>query len=68
MVSDVVETVATVGSGFMVSWCIAYWILPLWGYDVPLGTATEITLVYTVAALIRVYAVRRFFRKMVRNE
>ena len=56
-----VETIVSVGSGFIIAWTLTYYILPLWGFHPTVKDAGLITLVYTGASLIRTFVVRRVF-------
>ena len=55
------ETLTSVGTGFIISWTLTYYVLPLWGFLPTVGEAGAITLVYTGASLIRTFIVRRIF-------
>jgi hypothetical protein len=49
--------------GFIVSYILSYTILPLYGVEQSHSVSLQITLIYTVASIIRGYAVRRYFNK-----
>ena len=48
--------------GWLVSMAITLWIVvPLWKLDWSMADSFWVTMIYTVAAIIRGYIVRRFF-------
>ena len=55
------EAVTSTAVGFAVSWGLTLMVLPLFGYAVTLGHSVGITAVYTIASVIRSYAIRRVF-------
>ncbi len=55
------EAIANLGVGIAVSWVITFWVLPWWGLEPSVGQAVEITLLYTLASVVRSYALRRVF-------
>ncbi len=61
---SLVETVASVAIGFLVSLCLTALVLPMYGLDVSLGQNLQITLIFTLASIARGYGVRRFFNWM----
>jgi multisubunit Na+/H+ antiporter MnhF subunit len=56
-----IESLTDTLVGLLVSVCVTYFILPLWGLNPSLMEATEITLVYVVLSFVRKYIIRRFF-------
>jgi hypothetical protein len=60
-----IETSVDMSIGFMVSWGVLLWIVPVgWPeYDPPAGAAFGITVVFTVTSWIRRYLTRRFFAR-----
>jgi len=58
---SIIETAADVGIGFCGAMLLTHFVLPIWGYEPTLRADFEITMTYTVWALVRKYAVRRFF-------
>ena len=56
-----VEAVTGTLIGFAVSLALTFTVLPLFGYAVTSSHAWGITAIYTVASVIRGYAVRRLF-------
>lgn len=56
-----IETLASTSAGFIISLMLAYYILPIWGFEPAVKEALEITIVFTLASLIRGYVVRRIF-------
>ena len=59
-----IETTTGTVAGFMVSLVLTYFVLPLWGLVPSMGQAVEITIIYTIASLIRGYVIRRIFNKI----
>lgn len=51
--------------GFGVSFVLAYTVLPFYGVEQSFGASLEITLIFTVASIVRGYFVRRFFNKRI---
>ena len=49
--------------GFIVSYILSYTVLPLYGVEQLHSVSLQITMIYTVASIIRGYAVRRYFNK-----
>jgi len=58
-----IETITDVGVGFAGSWLLTFYVLPIWGFLPSISSATEVTLIYTVWALVRKYTVRRAFER-----
>ena len=55
------EAVTSTAIGFAVSLALTFTVLPAFGYAVTAPHAWGITVIYTVASVMRAYAVRRFF-------
>ena len=55
------EAVTSTAVGFFVSLALTFTVLPAFGYAVTAPDAWGITAIYTVASVMRAYAVRRFF-------
>ena len=47
--------------GFMVSYMLSYTVLPLYGAEQSHSVSFQITLIYTIASVLRGYYVRRLF-------
>lgn len=58
---SLVETVASIAIGFVVSVVITAVVMPLYGHHVSMADNIEITCVFTVASIARGYFVRRWF-------
>jgi hypothetical protein len=58
---SLLESLAQVVIGAVLSWLLTIYILPLWfdGIHIGPGTALEITLVYLAVSLARSYVIRR---------
>ena len=56
-----IETATNIVLGFLISLAINGWILPLLGYHVTAAENLLIVCVFTVASMIRSYALRRWF-------
>lgn len=61
---SLVETFANIAIGFVVSVIITALVLPAYGHAVTLGDNVQITTIFTVASIVRGYAVRRWFNGM----
>jgi len=59
-----IETATNIGVGFVVSLVITDLVMPLFGHDVTLGQNVVITSVFTVASVVRSYALRRLFNRL----
>ncbi len=58
------EVITNLGVGIVVSWILTYWVLPWgWGLEPAVGQAVEITVMYTIASLVRSYGLRRAFER-----
>jgi heme/copper-type cytochrome/quinol oxidase subunit 4 len=58
---SLIETCASIAIGFVVSVIITALVMPAYGHQVTLQDNIEITLIFTVASIVRGYAVRRLF-------
>lgn len=59
--SSLAESLISVAIGFCVSVAITAIVMPAYGHDVTFGQNLQITLIFTVASIVRGYAIRRFF-------
>lgn len=53
-------------AGFIVSYVLAYTVLPLYGVEQSAIVSLEITAIYTVASSVRNYLMRRYFNGRVK--
>ena len=60
---SLVETFAGVAIGFAVSVALAYVVYPLFGHSFTLAQNIGITVIFTVASIVRGYLVRRAFNR-----
>jgi hypothetical protein len=58
---SLVETISGVAIGFAVSIGLSYIVYPLFGHTFTLAQNIGITVIFTVASIVRGYAVRRAF-------
>lgn len=58
------ETCASIAIGFVVSVIITAVVMPAYGHRVTFGDNIQITAIFTVASVLRGYAVRRFFNHL----
>ena len=58
---SLLETLASIAIGFCVSLGITAVVLPAYGHPVSWGDNVQITAIFTVASILRGYAVRRVF-------
>ena len=56
-----IESITNTASGFAVSFLLAYYVLPLWGFEQTAAASAQVVSIFTVASVIRNYAVRRIF-------
>ena len=61
---SMIETVAGVAIGFAVSIALSYIVYPLFGHSFTLGQNIGITVIFTVASIVRGYLVRRLFVRL----
>lgn len=61
---SLVETCTSIGIGFVVSVIITAIVMPLYGHDVTFSQNIQITLIFTVASIVRGYLVRRVFVRL----
>jgi len=61
---SVIEAIVNTAAGFVVSLALTFTVLPLFGYAVTARDAFGITVIYTVASIVRGYAVRRVFNRV----
>ena len=59
-----VEAAANIAIGYLVALALTATVLPAFGYNVTTGDALGISLVFTVASLVRSYALRRLFNRI----
>jgi len=62
-----IEALAGTAIGFCVSWAATPPIMAAFGYQVGVGTAFGVTVVYTVLSVVRSYLVRRLFNRLHRG-
>jgi hypothetical protein len=55
------EAILSTAIGFAVSLILVNVVLPLYGFDVSPVHSVEITIIFTVASILRGYGVRRLF-------
>ena len=58
---SLIETCTSIAIGFVVSVIITALVMPAYGHDVTLADNIQITLIFTVASIVRGYLVRRAF-------
>lgn len=61
---SIVESVVSIGVGFVVSLGITAVVMPAFGHDVTFDQNLAITGIFTVASLLRTYVLRRFFNRI----
>jgi hypothetical protein len=60
-----IETCTNVGIGWVTAFTLQLIIFPLFDINIPLSTNIKISVIFTIAAIIRGYIVRRYFNKKV---
>lgn len=58
---SLLESLTSTFIGFIVSVILVNVVLPFYGFKVSYAQSVEITLIFTIASVIRGYVVRRFF-------
>ena len=58
---SLLETTTSTAIGFVVSIVLVNIVLPMYGFDVRFGQSVGITIIFTVASIVRGYGVRRLF-------
>lgn len=58
---SLVEILTNLGTGFLLASMINHLVLPLWGYNIPIGESFQIAFLFTVVSIIRSYMFRRIF-------
>lgn len=58
---SVFETVTNVAVGLVISYCLTATVLPAFGHQITPGQNAWITAIFTVASVLRSYALRRVF-------
>lgn len=61
VLSNLIEASINTFVGFLVSILLAYTVLPLYGMEQSLNYSLQITLIFTVASILRNYFIRRAF-------
>ena len=62
---SMIETATQTGAGFLVSLVLTATVLPLYGFKADLNEYTQITLIFTIASLVRGYCIRRIFNGVI---
>lgn len=65
--NSAIEIAVNVGSGYFLSVILTFFMFPLFGITVPIGSSMIITAIFTIASYIRGYAIRRIFNKYFNN-
>ena len=58
---SLIETLVGITTGFLISMLLTAFVFPLYDHSIDLVDNLQITVVFTVASVIRGYFVRRFF-------
>jgi len=64
---SLLEALAHTGIGFIISILISLVIYPLFGHAFTLAENVGITIIFTVASIIRGYIIRRWFNDRIHN-
>ncbi len=59
--TSIIEILTSTAIGFIVSLILVNLVLPLYNFDVKLGQSVGITIIFTIASIVRGYGVRRLF-------
>jgi hypothetical protein len=60
-ISSLVEAVINTAIGFVISVALTAMVLPAYGHQVSFSHNLQITAIFTVASILRSYALRRWF-------
>jgi len=60
-IHSLAEALTNTAMGFIISYVLTLYILPMWGLFPTHGDALGITVIYTVVSFVRGYVVRRLF-------
>ncbi len=58
---SMIESLTSVGIGWLIGVILNMLVLPLFDYDVSLTDGILISIIFTAVSVIRSYAIRRFF-------
>ena len=58
---SMIETLVSVGIGWLIGVILNMLVLPLFDYDVNLTDGVLISIIFTAVSVVRSYVVRRFF-------
>lgn len=61
-----IEAATSTAIGYLVSLAITAVVLPAYGHAVTFSENVQITLIFTLASVVRSYAVRRWFNRTTR--
>lgn len=61
--SSLAESVINVAIGFAVSLVLTAIVFPAYGHSVSLADNVQITTIFTIASILRSYALRRWFNR-----
>jgi O-antigen/teichoic acid export membrane protein len=64
---SIVESATNTGSGFLLSYGLGFVVFPLFGHSFAAHEIGWITLIYTVASVVRNYVLRRMFNKQAKR-
>lgn len=62
--ASLIEAIANVLVGYLISVLANIWLLPLWGFSVSPRAGAEIGLLFTLISLLRSYILRRLFNHL----
>jgi len=62
-----VESTINVLLGWIVALILQLFIFPLYGIHVPISTNIQISIIFTIAAILRSYLIRRYFNNKIHN-
>ncbi len=58
---SLIEVLMNIGTGFIVSYTLTLYLLPLYGFFINKSQSLTITMIFTVTSIIRSYLYRRLF-------
>lgn len=63
-----IETFCSTAIGFLISWLLNVWVLRAWGFPISTHDSFWITCIFTITSLLRQYAVRRWFNRLLHKQ
>jgi uncharacterized protein YacL len=65
---SLIETVVGIVVGFLISLLLTATVFPLFGINIPLETNLKVSVIFTIASIVRGYTLRRIFNRIAIRE